>query len=111
MPFSFWVVSLCTVILHSISWLKTFYQHLAAVFWTLLHCLSYMTLPKLYFSAITLRFIFYFFLGVFFCLFFCTLGPPGHQLSDSERRELVATAASVFVAAQIRSQRFLGNLR
>ncbi|XP_048863085.1 propionyl-CoA carboxylase alpha chain, mitochondrial isoform X3 [Brienomyrus brachyistius] len=38
-------------------------------------------------------------------------GFKGHQLSDSERRELLATAASVFVAAQIRSQRFLGNLR
>uniref|UniRef100_A0A3B3RQ42 Propionyl-CoA carboxylase alpha chain, mitochondrial n=1 Tax=Paramormyrops kingsleyae TaxID=1676925 RepID=A0A3B3RQ42_9TELE len=38
-------------------------------------------------------------------------GFKGHQLSDSERRELVATAASVFVVAQIRSQRFLGNLR
>lgn len=35
----------------------------------------------------------------------------GHQLTDSERRELLATAACVFVAAQLRSQKFEGNLR
>ncbi|KAI1899603.1 hypothetical protein AGOR_G00063490 [Albula goreensis] len=38
-------------------------------------------------------------------------GFKGHQLSDSERAELLATAASLFVATQLRSQRFLGNLR
>ncbi|KAJ8349947.1 hypothetical protein SKAU_G00250770 [Synaphobranchus kaupii] len=38
-------------------------------------------------------------------------GFKGHQLSDSEREELLATAASLFVATQLRSQRFLGNLR
>ncbi|XP_036397153.1 propionyl-CoA carboxylase alpha chain, mitochondrial [Megalops cyprinoides] len=38
-------------------------------------------------------------------------GFKGHQLSGSERAELLATAASLFVATQLRSQRFLGNLR
>ncbi|MBN3307634.1 PCCA carboxylase, partial [Amia calva] len=38
-------------------------------------------------------------------------GFKGHQLADSERQELLATAASLFVAAQLRSQKFLGNLR
>ncbi|XP_064167943.1 propionyl-CoA carboxylase alpha chain, mitochondrial [Anguilla rostrata] len=38
-------------------------------------------------------------------------GFKGHQLSDSEREELLATAASLFVATRLRSQRFLGNLR
>ncbi|XP_033865733.1 propionyl-CoA carboxylase alpha chain, mitochondrial-like [Acipenser ruthenus] len=38
-------------------------------------------------------------------------GFKGHQLTDSERRELLATAACVFVAAQLRSQKFEGNLR
>uniref|UniRef100_A0A8C9SCK4 Propionyl-CoA carboxylase alpha chain, mitochondrial n=1 Tax=Scleropages formosus TaxID=113540 RepID=A0A8C9SCK4_SCLFO len=37
-------------------------------------------------------------------------GFKGHQLSDSERWELLATAVALFVAAQLRSQRFLGNL-
>ncbi|RXN01049.1 Propionyl-CoA carboxylase alpha chain, mitochondrial [Acipenser ruthenus] len=37
-------------------------------------------------------------------------GFKGHQLTDSERRELLATAACVFVAAQLRSQKFEGNL-
>ncbi|MBN3316073.1 PCCA carboxylase, partial [Atractosteus spatula] len=38
-------------------------------------------------------------------------GFKGHQLTDSEQEELVATAASLFVATQLRSQRFLGSLR
>ncbi|KAJ8253404.1 hypothetical protein GJAV_G00212560 [Gymnothorax javanicus] len=38
-------------------------------------------------------------------------GFKGHQLSDSERAELLATAAALSVAIQLRSQRFLGNLR
>ncbi|XP_010726934.1 propionyl-CoA carboxylase alpha chain, mitochondrial-like [Meleagris gallopavo] len=35
----------------------------------------------------------------------------GHQLTDHERRELLATAASLYVAEQLRSQRFLGTPR
>ncbi|XP_015218909.1 propionyl-CoA carboxylase alpha chain, mitochondrial isoform X3 [Lepisosteus oculatus] len=38
-------------------------------------------------------------------------GFKGHQLTDSEQEELVASAASLFVATQLRSQRFLGSLR
>ncbi|KAG5262254.1 hypothetical protein AALO_G00293890 [Alosa alosa] len=38
-------------------------------------------------------------------------GFKGHLLTASERRELLATAAALFVAAQIRSQKFLGHLR
>ncbi|MFT7807850.1 propionyl-CoA carboxylase alpha chain [Arapaima gigas] len=38
-------------------------------------------------------------------------GFKGHQLSDLERQELLATAAALSVAIQLRSQRFLGNLR
>ncbi|KAG7467095.1 hypothetical protein MATL_G00149660 [Megalops atlanticus] len=38
-------------------------------------------------------------------------GFKGHQLSGSERAELLAAAASLFVATQLRSQRFVGNLR
>ncbi|KAL4635524.1 propionyl-CoA carboxylase alpha chain [Arapaima gigas] len=37
-------------------------------------------------------------------------GFKGHQLSDLERQELLATAAALSVAIQLRSQRFLGNL-
>lgn len=38
-------------------------------------------------------------------------GFKGHQLTDRERRELLATAASLYVAEQLRSQRFLGTPR
>ncbi|NXN70806.1 PCCA carboxylase, partial [Himantopus himantopus] len=38
-------------------------------------------------------------------------GFKGHQLTDLERRELLATAASLYVAEQLRSQRFLGTPR
>uniref|UniRef100_A0A8C7HB26 Propionyl-CoA carboxylase alpha chain, mitochondrial n=1 Tax=Oncorhynchus kisutch TaxID=8019 RepID=A0A8C7HB26_ONCKI len=38
-------------------------------------------------------------------------GFKGHQLTSEGRRELVATAAALYVSAQLRSQRFLGNLR
>uniref|UniRef100_A0AAZ3RMY6 propionyl-CoA carboxylase n=1 Tax=Oncorhynchus tshawytscha TaxID=74940 RepID=A0AAZ3RMY6_ONCTS len=37
-------------------------------------------------------------------------GFKGHQLTSEGRRELVATAAALYVSAQLRSQRFLGNL-
>ncbi|XP_030044903.1 propionyl-CoA carboxylase alpha chain, mitochondrial-like, partial [Microcaecilia unicolor] len=36
-------------------------------------------------------------------------GFKGHTLTDPEKRELLATAASLHVAVQLRSQRFLGN--
>ncbi|XP_068038633.1 propionyl-CoA carboxylase alpha chain, mitochondrial isoform X6 [Anomalospiza imberbis] len=35
-------------------------------------------------------------------------GFKGHELTDFERRQLLATAASLYVAEQLRSQRFLG---
>uniref|UniRef100_A0A4W5LCD8 Propionyl-coenzyme A carboxylase BT domain-containing protein n=1 Tax=Hucho hucho TaxID=62062 RepID=A0A4W5LCD8_9TELE len=38
-------------------------------------------------------------------------GFKGHQLTSEGRRELIATAAALYVSAQLRSQRFLGNLR
>ncbi|KAG2456771.1 propionyl-CoA carboxylase alpha chain, mitochondrial [Polypterus senegalus] len=38
-------------------------------------------------------------------------GFKGHQLSDNGRRELLATAACLYVALQLRSRRFLGNQR
>ncbi|XP_051486514.1 propionyl-CoA carboxylase alpha chain, mitochondrial isoform X2 [Apus apus] len=38
-------------------------------------------------------------------------GFKGHELTDLERRELLATAASLYVAEQLRSQRFLGTPR
>lgn len=38
-------------------------------------------------------------------------GFKGHTLSAEGHRELLASAAALYVAAQIRSQRFLGNLR
>nr|XP_033803772.1 propionyl-CoA carboxylase alpha chain, mitochondrial [Geotrypetes seraphini] len=38
-------------------------------------------------------------------------GFKGHTLTDPERRELLATAASLHVALQLRSQRYLGNQR
>ncbi|NXL63305.1 PCCA carboxylase, partial [Chordeiles acutipennis] len=38
-------------------------------------------------------------------------GFKGHKLTDLERRELLATAASLYVAEQLRSQRFLGTPR
>ncbi|XP_064296700.1 propionyl-CoA carboxylase alpha chain, mitochondrial isoform X2 [Phalacrocorax carbo] len=38
-------------------------------------------------------------------------GFKGHKLTDLERRELLATAASLYVAEQLRSQRFLGTQR
>uniref|UniRef100_A0A8C7P5J2 Propionyl-CoA carboxylase alpha chain, mitochondrial n=1 Tax=Oncorhynchus mykiss TaxID=8022 RepID=A0A8C7P5J2_ONCMY len=38
-------------------------------------------------------------------------GFKGHQLTSEGRRELVSTAAALYVSAQLRSQRFLGNLR
>ncbi|XP_064413713.1 propionyl-CoA carboxylase alpha chain, mitochondrial isoform X2 [Latimeria chalumnae] len=38
-------------------------------------------------------------------------GFKGHNLNDSERRELLATAASLYVAMQLRAQRFLQNSR
>ncbi|NXU53227.1 PCCA carboxylase, partial [Turnix velox] len=38
-------------------------------------------------------------------------GFKGHKLTDLERRELLATAASLYVAEQLRSQRFLGSQR
>ena len=38
-------------------------------------------------------------------------GFKGHQLTVEGRRELLAAASSLYVAAQIRSQTFLGNLR
>lgn len=38
-------------------------------------------------------------------------GFKGHQLTAEGRRELLAAASSLYVAAQIRSQKFLGNLR
>ncbi|NXD71003.1 PCCA carboxylase, partial [Eolophus roseicapillus] len=36
-------------------------------------------------------------------------GFKGHKLTDLERRELLATAASLYVAEQLRSQQFLGT--
>uniref|UniRef100_A0A8C7EES6 Propionyl-CoA carboxylase alpha chain, mitochondrial n=1 Tax=Nothoprocta perdicaria TaxID=30464 RepID=A0A8C7EES6_NOTPE len=36
-------------------------------------------------------------------------GFKGHKLTDPERRELLATAASLYVAEQLRSQRFLAQ--
>ncbi|KAM9567184.1 propionyl-CoA carboxylase alpha chain isoform 2-T2 [Guaruba guarouba] len=36
-------------------------------------------------------------------------GFKGHKLTDLERRELLATAASLYVSEQLRSQRFLGT--
>uniref|UniRef100_A0AAY4E6D6 Propionyl-CoA carboxylase alpha chain, mitochondrial n=1 Tax=Denticeps clupeoides TaxID=299321 RepID=A0AAY4E6D6_9TELE len=38
-------------------------------------------------------------------------GFKGHQLTATGRKELLATAASLFVAAQLRAQKFLGDLR
>ncbi|XP_061205276.1 propionyl-CoA carboxylase alpha chain, mitochondrial isoform X3 [Neopsephotus bourkii] len=38
-------------------------------------------------------------------------GFKGHKLTDLERRELLATAASLYVSEQLRSQRFLGTPR
>ncbi|XP_062866614.1 propionyl-CoA carboxylase alpha chain, mitochondrial isoform X2 [Trichomycterus rosablanca] len=38
-------------------------------------------------------------------------GFKGHPLTASERRELLAAAASLYVAAQLRSQKFLGQQR
>ncbi|NWI19450.1 PCCA carboxylase, partial [Crypturellus soui] len=38
-------------------------------------------------------------------------GFKGHKLTDLERRELLATATSLYVAEQLRSQRFLGTQR
>ncbi|KAK2541364.1 hypothetical protein Q9233_000724 [Columba guinea] len=38
-------------------------------------------------------------------------GFKGHRLTDLERRELLATAASLYVTEQLRSQRFLGTQR
>ncbi|NWY60583.1 PCCA carboxylase, partial [Chionis minor] len=38
-------------------------------------------------------------------------GFKGHKLTDLERRELLATAASLYVAEQLRSRRFLGTPR
>ncbi|XP_028655789.1 propionyl-CoA carboxylase alpha chain, mitochondrial [Erpetoichthys calabaricus] len=38
-------------------------------------------------------------------------GFKGHQLSDNGRRELLATAACLYVALQLRSRRFIGNQR
>ncbi|XP_039586319.1 propionyl-CoA carboxylase alpha chain, mitochondrial isoform X1 [Passer montanus] len=38
-------------------------------------------------------------------------GFKGHKLTDLERRQLLATAASLYVAEQLRSQRFLGTPR
>uniref|UniRef100_A0A8B9GCP0 Propionyl-CoA carboxylase alpha chain, mitochondrial n=1 Tax=Amazona collaria TaxID=241587 RepID=A0A8B9GCP0_9PSIT len=38
-------------------------------------------------------------------------GFKGHKLTDLERRELLATAASLYVCEQLRSQRFLGTPR
>ncbi|XP_040440097.1 propionyl-CoA carboxylase alpha chain, mitochondrial [Falco naumanni] len=38
-------------------------------------------------------------------------GFKGHNLTDLERRELLATAASLYVAEQLRSQQFLGTQR
>uniref|UniRef100_A0A8C9NTY2 Propionyl-CoA carboxylase alpha chain, mitochondrial n=1 Tax=Serinus canaria TaxID=9135 RepID=A0A8C9NTY2_SERCA len=38
-------------------------------------------------------------------------GFKGHKLTDHERRQLLATAASLYVAEQLRSQRFLGTPR
>uniref|UniRef100_A0A8C1G1G1 Propionyl-CoA carboxylase alpha chain, mitochondrial n=1 Tax=Cyprinus carpio TaxID=7962 RepID=A0A8C1G1G1_CYPCA len=37
-------------------------------------------------------------------------GFKGHMLTAGERRELLATAAALYVAAQLRSQKFLGDL-
>nr|XP_020657262.1 propionyl-CoA carboxylase alpha chain, mitochondrial isoform X2 [Pogona vitticeps] len=36
-------------------------------------------------------------------------GFKGHKLTDPEKRELLVTAASLYVAVQLRSQRFLGT--
>ncbi|XP_053163807.1 propionyl-CoA carboxylase alpha chain, mitochondrial isoform X1 [Hemicordylus capensis] len=38
-------------------------------------------------------------------------GFKGHKLTDTERRELLVTAASLYVAEQLRSQRFQGTQR
>ncbi|KAM4615044.1 propionyl-CoA carboxylase alpha chain [Polymixia lowei] len=38
-------------------------------------------------------------------------GFKGHQLGEEGRRELLASAAAFYVAVQLRSQKFLGNLR
>ncbi|XP_066476125.1 propionyl-CoA carboxylase alpha chain, mitochondrial [Tiliqua scincoides] len=38
-------------------------------------------------------------------------GFKGHKLTDSEKRELLVTAASLYVAEQLRSQRFQGTPR
>nr|XP_020657261.1 propionyl-CoA carboxylase alpha chain, mitochondrial isoform X1 [Pogona vitticeps] len=38
-------------------------------------------------------------------------GFKGHKLTDPEKRELLVTAASLYVAVQLRSQRFLGTPR
>lgn len=38
-------------------------------------------------------------------------GFKGHMLTAGERRELLATAVALYVAAQLRSQKFLGDLR
>lgn len=38
-------------------------------------------------------------------------GFKGHQLEDDKRRELLASAAALYITAQLRSQKILGNLR
>uniref|UniRef100_A0A3P8X8K1 Propionyl-CoA carboxylase alpha chain, mitochondrial n=1 Tax=Esox lucius TaxID=8010 RepID=A0A3P8X8K1_ESOLU len=38
-------------------------------------------------------------------------GFTGHRLTPEGRRELLATAAALYISAQLRSQRFMGNLR
>ncbi|XP_031733121.1 propionyl-CoA carboxylase alpha chain, mitochondrial [Anarrhichthys ocellatus] len=38
-------------------------------------------------------------------------GFKGHQLEEDQRRELLATAAALYITAQLRSQKVLGNLR
>lgn len=38
-------------------------------------------------------------------------GFKGHQLDVNGRRELLASAAALYVTAQLRSQKVLGNLR
>lgn len=43
--------------------------------------------------------------------FLKTFWKLGHKLTDLERRQLLATAASLYVAEQLRSQRFLGTPR
>lgn len=38
-------------------------------------------------------------------------GFKGHQLKGSRRRELLASAVALYITAQLRSQKVLGNLR